>query len=208
VAARRDNGGFTLLEMVVAMTLVAAMAGILAVAFRMASASTGRGGDVTRQMARLRAGIAVVERALRSADAMPLATGDKPVPYFRGERTRLRFLSACPPSAASGGGLRLLSLFGSESAGLALADASPFRVDGADGWEGRDGARPILPGATEIAFSYSAGPGKDGAWEWDESWDAAEKGALPAAVRVELITADAAGGTLKTAFVVPVFGGG
>ncbi len=206
--ARGGNGGFTLLEMIVAMTLMAAMAGFLAVAFRMASASTERGEAVTRQMARLRAGIAIVERAVRSADAMPLTAADKPGPYFLGERNRLRFLTACPPSAAYGGGLRLLSLFGSDAEGLALGDAPPFRAGGVDAWKGTEGARPILPGARKIAFSYSGGPDKDGAWGWTDTWDAAEKGHLPAAVRVELTTNDPGGGSLKTAFVVPIFGGG
>ena len=68
-------------------------------------------------------------------------------------------------------------------------------------------ARILLPGAGELVFSYSAGPSKEGAWEWFPSWDLKETGRLPAAVRVEF-SAPSPSGPRKTAFVVPVPAGG
>lgn len=206
--ARAAERGFTLLETVVTLAILSAIAGILAVAFRMASASVSRGEETSRESARLRAGIALVERAVRSADALTLKAGEARGPFFRGERDRLRFLSASPPSAHAGGGIRLVALAGAGHAGLVLAEASPFRIGGGDDWEGTAGARPVLPGAREVAFSYSAGPDERGAWEWVEAWDGAEAGRLPAAVRVELTSAAEDGAPLKTSFVVPVPAGG
>ena len=91
--------------------------------------------------------------------------------------------------------------------GLAVADASPFRPDGADAWAGTDRARVLLQGARGVSFFYSAGPSADGRWEWTDSWDYRETGRFPGAVRLEFSTASQ-GGAVKTSLVIPVFAGG
>jgi hypothetical protein len=85
--------------------------------------------------------------------------------------------------------------------------ASPFRDGGAESWEGTENLRILVPGAGELAFSYSAGPTMEGAWEWQPSWDQKETGSLPAAVRVEF-SVPSPSGPRKIAFVVPVPAGG
>jgi hypothetical protein len=94
-----------------------------------------------------------------------------------------------------------------EEGGLAISTASPFRLEGAAAWEGAEGARVLVRGAGELAFSYSKGPDEEGRWEWLDGWDPAETGQLPAAVRVEFTVA-AEEGRGKTAFVVPIPAGG
>ncbi len=208
---RAGKGGFTLLEMVVALSILALIAGSVAVTLRLAAGSMERGDEEARGTARLRAGIGILVRAIRSSDpaGIPMDNGAS-APYFTGARDGIRFLSAAPASAVSGRGYRLLSFFGGEDAGgtgMALSESSPFRIDGAQGWEGTDSPRVIIRGAGEVSFSYSPGPSKEGTWEWVESWEAAEKGGLPAAVRVEFTTPSEQG-SLKTSFVVPVPAGG
>jgi len=209
---RRGSGGFTLLETIVSLSIVAVIAATIAVSFRLAGGSIERGEGEAREMARLRAGIAILERTIRSADRSELPGGDKPAPFFLGERGRLRFLSAIPLSGGSRGGYRLLCLAGgvdpaSGGEGMTISESSPFRVEGAASWEGEAGRRVLLTGAREIAFSFSPGPSPEGNWEWDESWDSREIGGLPAAVRVEFTTSPG-GNPLKTSFVVPVLAGG
>ncbi len=208
---RAGKQGFTLLEMVVALSILALIAGSIAVTLRLAAGSMERGEEEARGTARLRAGIGILARAIRSADpaGIPMDNGAS-APYFTGTRDGVRFLSAAPSSSVSGRGFRLLSFFGGEDAkgmGLALSESSPFRADGAQGWEGTDSPRVIVREAGEVSFSYSLGPSKDGTWEWIESWNAAERGVLPAAVRVEFTTRSERG-PLKTSFVVPVPAGG
>jgi len=207
---RKGSAGFTLLEMVVSLTILAGMAAFLVVAFRLAGGSIERGETEAREMARLRAGIGILERSIRSADASVLPSGDGPAPYFVGESKKLRLLSSYAVSSLPGGGFRLLCFFEAErstgGAGLSLADASPFRPGGAESWDGTENPREFLPGATDVTFSYSPGPSDEGQWEWFDAWDRKERGGLPRAVRVEFTTQSETG-PLKNAFVIPVMAG-
>jgi prepilin-type N-terminal cleavage/methylation domain-containing protein len=203
--------GFTLLEMVISISILAAMAAFLVVAFRLTGQSLARGEEEAIAMARLRAGIEILERAIRSGDPASIFPSEGTfIPYFRGERAKIRFLSASPPSSVSGG-YRMLCFYGAESrgdaAGLMLSDSSPLRGAGVENWEGTEKARVLLPGASEVVFHYSPGPTDEGKWEWVEEWDANDKKSLPAAVRVEFVT-PSEGGSLKTALVIPVPAGG
>ena len=193
----------------IALAILAMIAGSVAVGIRLAVGSIERGEAVAHDAARLRAALGIVERALISADPLPIPVGDNTTAYFVGEERSLRFLTAGAP-AVQGGGLRLISFFertGGGGKGIAMASASPFRAEGAEGWEGTEKARTLIPGGGELAFSYSAGPTKEGAWEWLPSWDLKETGRLPAAVRVEF-SVPSPSGPRKTAFVVPVPAGG
>ena len=208
---KRGSAGFTLLEMIVSLTILAGIAAFLVVAFRLAGASIERGEAEAKEMARLRAGIAIFERSIRSADPSVLALSDGPMPYFFGESKKLRFLSASSVSSVPGGGVRLLCFFEAEGAaggtGMSVADASPFRAEGVASWAGTEGARVFLPGATDVTFSYSPGPSEDGKWEWFDAWDVRETKVLPRAVRVTFTT-QSENGPLENAFVVPVMAGG
>ncbi len=206
----RGGRGFTLLELVVAMTILSLIAGSVAVGIRLAAGSIERGEAVTREASRLRAAIGVVERSLRSADPLPVAVEDNTTAFFIGEEKRVRFLCGAVPPALRGGGPRLVSFFelrDPAAGGLAVATASPFLPGGAGSWEGTGGARVLLPRGRDLLFSYSGGPTKEGAWEWLPSWDVKEAGRLPAAVRIEFVVPSEGGGR-KTAFVVPIPAGG
>ncbi len=208
---RKGSAGFTLLELVVSLTILAGVAAFLVAAFRLAGGSIDRGEEEAREMARLRAGIGIFERSIRSADLTALPLGDGSAPYFLGEAKRMRFLSSSSVSSVPGGGFRLLCFFEGEGAGrgsgLFLADASPFRPEGAELWGGTENSRVFLPGANDVKFSYSPGPSDEGTWEWFDSWDSREKTGFPRAVRVEFVT-HTESGTLANAFVVPVMAGG
>jgi hypothetical protein len=186
------------------------IAGSVAAGIRLAAGSIERGEAVTREAARLRAAVGIFERALMSADPLPIPVGDNTTAYFVGEEKSVRFLTVGAPSAVHGGGLRLISFYeqtAGEGDGIAVATASPFLAEGAERWEGTEKARILVPGGGDLAFTYSMGPTEEGEWEWLPSWDLKETGRLPAAVRVEF-SVPSPSGPRKTAFVVPVPAGG
>jgi hypothetical protein len=82
-----------------------------------------------------------------------------------------------------------------------------MRTEGVADWEGAENPRVLLSEASQVTFSYSPGPTKEGMWEWAEEWDSREKKSLPAAVRVEFVTPSESG-PLRTALVVPLPAGG
>jgi prepilin-type N-terminal cleavage/methylation domain-containing protein len=206
---REDTGGFTLLELIVSLAILALIAGSVTVGIRLASASIERGEAVAREAARLRAAVGILERAILSLDPLPVPGGDNPTLYFSGEEKRIRFLTSLPPAALRARGPRLISFFElpGPAGGLALAHAAPFRVEGAGSWEGTGDPLLLIRGATEISFTYSEGPAQEGNWEWLATWDPKERGRLPAAVRLEF-TAPTESGPRKSAFVVPIPAGG
>jgi general secretion pathway protein J len=209
MAAPDARRGITLVELVIALAILAMIAGSVAAGIRLAVGSIERGEAVAHDAARLRAALGIVERALMSADPLPIPAGDNTTAFFVGQEKSVRFLTAGAP-AVQGGGLRLISFFertGGGGNGIAMATASPFRVGGAESWEWTEKPRILVPDAVELAFSYSSGPTKEGAWEWLPSWDLKETGRLPAAVRVEF-SVPSSSGPRKTAFVVPVPVGG
>src|SRR5512135_1072248 len=82
--------GFTILELVVALAILAMIAGSVAAGIRLAAGSIERGEAVTRDAARLRAVVGIFERALMSADPMPIRVGDNTTSYFAGEEKSIR----------------------------------------------------------------------------------------------------------------------
>jgi general secretion pathway protein J len=206
---RGDARGFTLLELVAALAILALIAGSVAVGIRLAARSIERGEAVAREAARFRAAVGIVERAIRSLSSLPVPVEGQAAVYFSGEERKLRFLTDLAPATFGGGGMRLISFFllPGPGGGLAVATAPPFRPGGAGNWEGTEGARLLVPGATEVSFTYSEGPAKDGTWEWLPGWEPKESAILPAAVRLEF-TAPGEDGPRKNAFVVPIPVGG
>ena len=194
--------GFTLLELLLAITIFALIVGSVTAGFRLASVTIDRGEETVRAAARLRAAIGIIERSIRSADPLPVYTDDHEVMFFVGGDKHLMFLTAQPIAAFGAKGSQLVSFheIAGSGGGLAVSTASPFRTES---WEGVENPRVLVPGAEDVAFSYSPGPTEDGRWEWSPSWDAEEERSLPAAVRVEFsVSAGETSG--KTAFVVPV----
>lgn len=191
--SRKPEGpaGFTLVEVVVSLSILALVAGGLSAAFRMTARSIERGEEAVHDSVLQRARFAVLDRAFRAANPAPVPTDNGDATFFRGGPDRVTFLSASPQASSGipGGALRLLTLregqTGAGERGLLLSERSPFSVGQAAGGEEDKGARVVFPGATGVSFFYVSGFDEAGSMSTETEWDAEGRKRLPVAVGIE-----------------------
>ena len=180
-----DRRGFTLLEVVLAMTALALVTAICYGAFHLGIRAVERGEVAVVTAQRLRAATDILIRQIKSTVAYPARNEDEEVyPYFVGTATSMTFVTAA--GLQGGGGLRrVVYQVVDNPPRLVLAEHSSFNPDEL-GREPVDdpGARAavLLDGFRSLKFEYMLNDGVD--TEWREAWDAHEEEMLPSAVRV------------------------
>ncbi len=172
------------------MTLMAligvSLAGVIVVGARSASSAERK----TEQARRYRVATELVVRQLRSTAALELPTGDdegdEKEGYFIGESDRLSFVTANPQAPASSG-LAVVELWLEDE--VLMMSEVPFFVLASDGevdpkYESMMFSAPLLYDVGRLVFQFQRSDLEDS--DWEDSWDAAEEDALPAAVRIEI----------------------
>jgi general secretion pathway protein J len=176
----RPAAGFTLIEVVIALTLVAALLAITFGGLRVGLAAWRQGDARAEHLQRLRSLTQLLVRSVGGAHPYRGdAEGPEPAPpAFAGERDRLAFVTARPPLPLA--------------APIAFTAVTLAHEDG--GFTIREGALPsrepftalapvlVAPGVAALQFRYLRGEDRT----WAERWDAAAEQALPAAVEVTL----------------------
>jgi prepilin-type N-terminal cleavage/methylation domain-containing protein len=172
--------GFTLIEVVIALTLVAALLAITFSGLRVGLAAWRQGDARAEQLQRVRSLNQLLVRAVGGTHPYRAdATGPDPAsPAFQGERDRLTFVTArAPIPLAAPLAFTAVSL-SIEDTGLTIREAAlPSRaLFGA--------LAPVLadPGVTALQFRYLRGADRT----WTERWDGAAEQELPAAVEITL----------------------
>jgi general secretion pathway protein J len=173
--------GFTLLEVLLAVTLLAVVAVVLAAGLRVAVRAWDAGERQAAAQQEVRVVVELVSEAL--ASALPyrgrLGGGLDRVVLFEGEPDEVRFVTSAPPLAleASPAPFHAVTLARTSSDELRVEEKlvpaeEPFR----------DGEAVVLTkAATGLRFQY-----RDGEGLWTDRWDGRSAGGLPTAVRVEL----------------------
>jgi general secretion pathway protein J len=179
--SRRREAGFTLLELIVALTLL----GMISLAL---FGSFGFGATVWRRGRTSESNIeatALAEGTVRQALAgiYPMRSSDDPANprlLFDGAADRLSFLAASPQALGSGGLARftLAVEAGAKGARLTIAAAPELARDE------EAGVPPSLlaDGLAHADFAYWGVTGTDAAPDWHSSWIAAR--ALPDLIRI------------------------
>jgi general secretion pathway protein J len=188
-AARSRTRGFTLLETVVALTLLATLLGVLFAGMRTGLRSWDVGLGRAARADDLMLATGFVRRELAAAFPWRLKDPMAVRLAFIGERERVRFVSQ-RPAALDGGGLAFVSIAfeppgAGEKAGrlvmrraFASADATDFSsLEKAE-------AFTLLEGVTALRFRYFGADNDFSAPAWAEQWVATQR--LPSHVSLEI----------------------
>ncbi len=203
-ARRRPGaGGFTLLELVIALAIVGAL---LAVAFgglRVAVAAWTRGEERAEVHQHLRSVAFVLARTVSAAYPYraPAGLSPEPVLLFRGTASRLELVTQVPPLPAAVPAAFtavVVAIEGDERPQLVLRqrvlpNRDPFSR-----------AEVVLadPGIQGLELRYL-----DESGTWQETWDAENQEGMPRAVRIALRAVPAAGGAALPPLTIALRGG-
>jgi prepilin-type N-terminal cleavage/methylation domain-containing protein len=185
-AARRagDERGFTLLELMISISLLAIMLGMAYTAFSTAMGAVPRGEEAADRSARLRMGTSLLTRQVHSMVNYPSFTEDGEVyPYFEGDAVSFKFITAAP-QLNGGEGLGWVSYW-TDGKTMWMAERAIFSVQSISG-EAPDptGQTVLLEGLKGARFQYLRLDGGDS--EWTDAWNPIEEQSLPGAIRITL----------------------
>jgi prepilin-type N-terminal cleavage/methylation domain-containing protein len=189
MAARRRPSelpsGFTLLEVVLAMSVLALVAMVCYGAFHLGIRAVERGEVAVVSTQRLRVASDIIIRQVKSV--VPYPARDKELeiyPYFLGTATSLSFVTA--NGLQGGGGLfRIVYQVMDDPPRLVFTETPYFSPDvlGADEFDASGGRTAVLlDGFNSLKFEYLLNDGAD--IEWRPRWSGKEEEMLPVAIRV------------------------
>jgi general secretion pathway protein J len=189
----RAARGFTLVELVIAMTLMAliglGISGVIVIGARSAASAERK----TEQARRYRVATELIVRQLRSTAPVTMPEDERDesgegqdVSYFVGESERLSFVTATPQMPANSG-LALIELW-VEDEQLMMSE-TPYFVAVSAGRFGRKFehltfSAPLLYDVASVSFEYVRSDVDRESWV--DKWDASDDDALPASVRIEI----------------------
>ncbi|MCJ8499374.1 PulJ/GspJ family protein [Desulfatitalea alkaliphila] len=186
--------GFTLLELLLAMSITAIIITLIFGTFRMGIRAWERGErDIDRQQ-RLRIVLELLNQQIGAhTHAGNWVKEDAPA-AFDGRRDRLSFVSRMALHPGRQRGVLYIQytiISSNDAAGMslqvlevpaAMTDA-PLDVEADDPAMER---RTLLSGMHDIAFDYLPAPDTEGEAEWLDHWDALEQNGRPLAVRIRV----------------------
>ena len=172
------GAGFTLLELVLALTLTSLLALVAYGSLNLSLKAVARGRVAVDRLQELRVGETILERSLSSA--LVGSMGNRV--YFIGESRQMRFFTPVPLEAYTlGGNYHWRVLLGQDEAGNGVLAVEQTRnLNWYRDPEGVEVRQIILHEVTDLHFTYGAA-GKE-----FETWDGKKVGGLPDWVKVHL----------------------
>jgi prepilin-type N-terminal cleavage/methylation domain-containing protein len=215
---RRSEQGFTLLEVVVAITLVAMMSVGLWAVMQTSLKSWSKGTDYIDTNQRHRSVLDLTRKQISSAynliiqptaDPSTGITMAAPYPFFSGTETSFQFISLNSLQFQESPGLTIvnyeasqdsqsntLSLLERESRYLGQLPDSNSTIS--------DKATPVLDNLISSSFEYFDPGDNQNPSAWVTEWNAQETGRMPSAVSMDIVSRDANGNTLNRKMIVPI----
>lgn len=189
MTSRRSHArskGFTLVELLLAITLLSILLGLAYGGFRAATRATDRGQDILAESSRLRLAHQFVHRQLNQVLPMSYSNeddGDLPV-VFEGDTNSIRYVGPMPGYLGFGGPqVQELSIIGTDN-GQALVLSHALL----QGFEESDlhARAPIMliDGIQDATFMFQGRDEQGEPASWESSW--VETGILPVAVSLQI----------------------
>ena len=192
---KRAPRGFTLVEVVLALSIAAAVLVIVLGGLRVGLAAWSKGEARAARLDHARGVLVLLERALASAFPYRFVSEEQREPriLFEGRPDQVTFATLAPPFPAAAVAFTAVNL-SSEVAGLTLRQQilpNPLALD-------RVGPVLVDPETAGVRFRYLGG--EPGAWH--DEWDMSREEAIPRAVEITLVSR--AGGGGPQVLTVPV----
>lgn len=186
---RRRVAGFTMIEVLISMMLLALVAGICYAAFHLGIRAVGKGEMAVVTAQRLRAATDVMIRQVKSAVASPALVDGDTYPYFYGTPTSMSFVTEAG-QLGGGGRARVRYSISSDPPQLVMEESVYFDAETLGGERPEtDEARTsvILDGFRRASFEfYDGSDSLDCPGNWCASWNPLEAETIPAAVRIKV----------------------
>lgn len=184
--ARGSAAGFTLIEVVIALTIFALMSGILYGAFALGHNAIEKEQRSAAQSQKQRSVGDLVGSYVRSAFPYKASSQDLGI-FFQGDIDSVTFISAYSQGLGGRGMARIRITADEDENGrttLKLEEATPVRLDSQAGG-GLSYDVVLQEGVRELRLAYlDPQPDEE---TWEETWDGQERRALPRAVRVTYV---------------------
>ena len=187
LAHPRRAAGFTMIEVLISITLLALISGICYAAFHLGIRAVAKGEMAVVTAQRLRSATDVLIHQVKSAVATPAMIDGDTYPYFYGTATSMTFVTE---SAQFGGGgrARVKYSFVADPPQLVLEESSYFDADTLGGEKPEvDEARTaiVLDGFRSGGFEfYDGSDSLDCPKSWCATWNPLEAETIPAAIRI------------------------
>lgn len=178
------QNGFTLIELTIAITLLALMAVTLYGAFYLSQRAVEKSQTRSEESQRLRAAGDLLAGYIRSAYPYRDSRQNQSI-RFSGQVDSLTFVSALSSGMGGRGMSRItISWAGGEDGNglLTLVEEIPLRLEGQGEGEGYRNSIVLGQGIREFRINYLDPQGEDE--NWIDQWDGTEKRVLPRAVRL------------------------
>jgi hypothetical protein len=183
----KNNRGFTLLELVIGITLSIVIFVILFAAMRLGYKSQTKGSEKSEQAQKVRILGDRVAWLIRGAYPFYLNRVDKEKLFFDGKADRAGFVTSSTDPYGTGpedsAGLKWVSIF-TDNDGLKVREKVFFLEDVFDDSKGK--VYLLDPDVRKIAFEYYETAEGEKQGSWVSEWDTEDKEAIPSAVKVRM----------------------
>ena len=188
--------GFTLLELIISITLVAIIVLIISGAANLGYRSFNSGEKKMNAVERLRSSLTIIDAQIQSGVPLTLEDGGVKQYYFTGEQDSLKFSTNYSIWGGQRGYVIVNYRVDADDRGKRTLFASEYKV----GMENQKETK-LLEGFDEITFDYFKQDATEEEGEWVSQW--ADEEMMPTRIRINLVR-----GSTNLSYIIPVRVGG